>query len=97
MESRIQLKPVLGGVRIVALSIVLMNRLNKTESAVFLYCRFSLFLRDPFFHNLECVSIAYCVTKFKTVFQSLIFWHLLFLLSMAPNKNTCQISLAPRP
>ena len=25
-----------------------MNRLNKTESAVFLYCRFSLFLRDPF-------------------------------------------------
>ena len=29
-------KPVLGGVRIVALSLhVLMNRLNKTESAVF--------------------------------------------------------------
>ena len=25
-----------------------MNRLNKTESAVFLYCRFSLFLKDPF-------------------------------------------------
>ena len=34
------LKPVLGGMRIVAL--------NKTESAVFLYCRFSLFLKDPF-------------------------------------------------
>ena len=32
-------KPVLGGVRIVALSI-LMNRLNKTKSAVFLNCRF---------------------------------------------------------
>ena len=28
---------------------VLMNRLNKTKSAVFLYCRFSLFLKDPFF------------------------------------------------
>ena len=30
-------------------ALVLMNRLNKTESAVFLYCRFSLFLKDPFF------------------------------------------------
>ena len=26
-----------------------MNRLNKTEAAVFLYCWFSLFLKDPFF------------------------------------------------
>ena len=26
-----------------------MNRLNKTESAVFLYCRISLFRKDPFF------------------------------------------------
>ena len=26
-----------------------MNRLNKTVSAVFLYCRFSLFLNVPFF------------------------------------------------
>ena len=26
-----------------------MNILNQTESAVFLYCRFSLFLKDPFF------------------------------------------------
>ena len=43
------LKQVLGGVRIVALSLVLINRLNKTESAVFLYCRFSLFLKDLFF------------------------------------------------
>ena len=25
------------------------SRLNKTESAVFLYCWFSLFLKDPFF------------------------------------------------
>ena len=25
-----------------------MNRLNKTESAVFSYCRFSLLLTDPF-------------------------------------------------
>ena len=25
-----------------------MNRLNKTESAVFLYCRFSLLPKDPF-------------------------------------------------
>ena len=27
----------------------LMNRLNKTESAVFLHCRFFLFMKDPFF------------------------------------------------
>ena len=41
----------LGGVRIVALSINFMNRLNKTESSVclFLNCRFSLFLNDLFF------------------------------------------------
>ena len=29
--------------------LVLMNRLNKTESAVFIYCRFSIFPKDPFF------------------------------------------------
>ena len=38
------------GVRIVAhsIKIVLMNRLNKTESGVYLICRFSLILMDPF-------------------------------------------------
>ena len=35
-ESRIPLKAVLGGMRIVELSIILTNRRNKTESAVFL-------------------------------------------------------------
>ena len=40
-ESIIPLKRVLGGVRIV--------EINKTESSVFLYYRFSLFLKDPFF------------------------------------------------
>ena len=29
-----------------------MNRLNKTESAVCLYCMSSLFLKDPFFSRL---------------------------------------------
>ena len=48
VESRILLKPMLGGVRIVALSFSFMNRLNKMESAVFLYCRFFLFLKVPF-------------------------------------------------
>ena len=43
-----QLKPVLRGVRVVAFLLVFMNRLNKTKSAVFLYCSFSLFLKDPF-------------------------------------------------
>ena len=32
-----------------------MNRLNKTESAVFLYCRFSLVLKDPFFQIILMV------------------------------------------
>ena len=36
------------GVRIVALPLVLMNRHNKTEFAVFLYCSFSVFLKDRF-------------------------------------------------
>ena len=56
MEIRILLKPVLGDVRIVALPLVLMNRLNKTESAVFLYCRFSLILKDPFFQIIYTVG-----------------------------------------
>ena len=48
-ESRIPLKPVLGGVRIVALSISSQEQTQENESAVFLHCRFSLFLKDPFF------------------------------------------------
>ena len=34
-----------------------MNRLNKIESAVFLYFRFSLFLKDPFFQIILTVGI----------------------------------------
>ena len=53
-ESRTPLKPVLWGMRIVALStIVLINRLNKTETVVFSYCRFTLFTRDPFFQIIQ--------------------------------------------
>ena len=47
-ESRIVLKPVLGARELLQFPLVLMNRLNKTESAVFIYFRFSLFLKDPF-------------------------------------------------
>ena len=36
------------GVRIFAHSISSHDRLNETESAVFLNCRFFLFLKDPF-------------------------------------------------
>ena len=36
-----------------------MNRLNKTEFAVFLNCKFSLFLKDPFFPDyLELIDIV---------------------------------------
>ena len=34
-----------------------MNRLNKTESAVFRCFRFSLFLKDPFFPGYVCVIL----------------------------------------
>ena len=47
-QYRIPLKPLLGGVRIVALTII---SDEQTESAVFLHFRFSIFLRDPFFQN----------------------------------------------
>ena len=36
----------LVGVRITAFPLVLMTRLNKNESAVFKYCRFSIFLKE---------------------------------------------------
>ena len=42
------LKPVLGAWKLLHFLLVLMNRLSKTESAVFVYCRFSLFLEDPY-------------------------------------------------
>ena len=48
-------------------TLVIMNRLNKTESAVFLYFRFSLFLKDPFsriitfflLSTLSCYALNY--------------------------------------
>ena len=48
-ESRTRLKLVLGGVRIVALFISSHEQTKKAESAVFLYCRFSIFLKGSIF------------------------------------------------
>ena len=48
-ESRVLLNKMLGVVRIVHLALALKKRLNRTESAVFLYCRFFLCLKDLFF------------------------------------------------
>ena len=39
-----------------------MNRLNKTESAVFLFCRFPLFLKDLF---VLCVFFSDNITPLK--------------------------------
>ena len=47
--SRILLKPVLGGVRIVSLSFSSHEQTQYTKSASFLHCRFSLFMQDLFF------------------------------------------------
>ena len=38
-----------------------MDRLNKTESAVFLYCRLSVFQKDPFFPDYLEVPTAVVV------------------------------------
>ena len=40
-----------------------MKRLNKTEFAVFLYCGFSLFLKDPFFPDYLEVATAVVVPR----------------------------------
>ena len=64
-----------------------MNRLNKTESAVFKYCRFSLFLKDPgcFFSDyLEvatAVNVPHGVGKNFSLYIDivLIFFHILVL------------------
>ena len=48
-----------------------MNILNKTESAVFLYCRFSLFLKDPLFRLIRLfVGGGGCEIEFEYVFYS---------------------------
>ena len=53
-----------------------MNRLKTTESAVFLYCRFSLFLKDPFF----CCCAAWSWLNFSPYIDIvLIFFHILVL------------------
>ena len=43
------INPVLGEWELLHFVLVLINILNKTESAVFVYCTFSLLLEDPFF------------------------------------------------
>ena len=55
--------------------LIMIYKLNKTESAVFIYCRFSLFLNDPVFLSrlfiiLMCFSsfIPPLATKTLTVF-----------------------------
>ena len=45
-----------------------MNRLNKTESAVFLYCSFSLFLEDSF-SRLLLVIVYSIVDRNSYVFS----------------------------
>ena len=54
-----------GGMVIAALSISLMIRLNKTESAVFLYCRFPLFLKDPY---SQIIIVILFLRRYASVF-----------------------------
>ena len=50
--------------------LVLMNRLNKTESTVFLYCRFSLFLKDPFFQIIKSKIILTQIAKIWKLYKT---------------------------
>ena len=44
-----------------------MNRLNKTDSAVFSWCRISLFMRGPFLQIIYGRLTSYCcVCRFST-------------------------------
>ena len=50
-----------------------MNRLNETVAVVFLVCRFSLFLKDPFFQIILCtrgvhliVALGFCNAHYET-------------------------------
>ena len=49
----------LGACELLHFTLVLMNRLNKTKSAVFLYCRFSLFLKTV------CFQVSLSPNKFN--------------------------------
>ena len=50
-----------------------MNRLNKTESAVFLYCRFSLFSNDSWFPDYVLTAGILPENMIKTEIHSEIF------------------------
>ena len=62
-----------------------MNRFSKTESAVFLYCRFSLFLKNLFFQIIkrsQQLSLFLCgvgKTFSPCIAIVLIFFHILVL------------------
>ena len=56
--------------------LILMNRLNKTESAVFLYCRFSLFMKDPFFQIIHIIYIS--LFKIHIICTSFYMFHIIY-------------------
>ena len=58
-----------------------MNRLNKTESALFIYRRFSLFMKDPFFRLFRgrSVSVWSWLNFSPCIDTELIFFHMLVL------------------
>ena len=48
---------IFGSGELLHLPLVLMNRLNKIESVVFLYCRFSLFVNDPISRHVRIQKV----------------------------------------
>ena len=57
-------KLVLGGL-MSGCPVVLINKLNTTDSAVFQMCRFSLFLKDPFFQVILGPSRDLVIRKYS--------------------------------
>ena len=68
-----------------------MNRLNKTESAVFVYCRHSLFLKDLFFQIIYCVCHAFLSVHCSPVVTC---WKMANLFVLLHVMLSCVLSLS---
>ena len=58
--------------------LVLMNRLNETESDVFLYYSFSIFLKDPFFQIIKFTLCFNLLSKLCPSMSNVKFIQVLF-------------------
>ena len=87
-ESRIPLKPVLGGVRIVSFSISSHEQTQYNRVCCFLYCRFSLFFKDPFFQIIQIIRLChFCPQKSIIIAFSMVGYIFYIILSKMGSKS----------